>query len=168
MRGAYVSVGFAVCIFAYKTIWQFQCKVWLRWIWIATFWTFTRQLWNWVHCGHNFCCCSKFAHTHTHTQTQKRKHVFQKIFCNNVPNITLFSKFIKNNSTFIWSVLYLTVVHNLKNPGSEIPALAKGRFSSLKPSSPNLQPSYPPIQLLLVSHLGGKAVGAWLWPLTPI
>jgi len=100
------------------------------------------------------------THTHTHTQTQKRKHVFQKIFCNNVPNITLFSKFIKNNSTFIWSVLYLTVVHNLKNPGSEIPALAKGRFSSLKPSSPNLQPSYPPIQLLLVSHLGGKAVGA--------
>jgi hypothetical protein len=38
--------------------------------------------------------------------------------------------------------------------------LAKGLFSSLKPSSLNLEPINSPIQRLLGYHLGGKAVGA--------
>lgn len=118
----------------YETVWEL-CPLWSQFLLL-------------------FKVCAR-----TYTHTHKRTHVFQKFFCNIVSNITLFSKFIKSNSTFISSVLYLTVVHNLKNQRFEIPALAKGLLSSLKSSSPSLEPINLPIQLLLVSHLGGKAVG---------
>jgi len=94
---------------------------------------------------------------HTHKSTD----AFQNIFCNIVPTITrtLFSNITKHNSTFIWSLSYLSVVHNLKYPGFEFPAVVRGSLSSPNPSSPNLEPISPPIERLLVSLFGGKSVG---------
>jgi hypothetical protein len=111
------------------------------------------------------------THTHTYTHTHKRTHAFlQNVFCNIVPTITstLFSDITKHNFTFIWSVLYLSVVHKLKNPGFEFSAVARGLFSYPNPSSPNLVPINLLIKRLLVSLVGGKSVGQWICPLTPI